>query len=93
MCAACLGKDGYITQIAGYGTDDDDTNPHFVSWAIFEIVWGKTPNRSAGEEEDLTRSGMSMNRVCFYHVNQGHIGRAGAMCGGDCNDVLGVCPI
>ena len=36
MCAARLGKDGYITQIAGYSTDDDDddddddTNPRFV---------------------------------------------------------------
>ena len=67
MCAARLGKDGYITQIAGYSTDDDDTNPRFVSWAIFEIVWGKTLNRSTGEEEDLTRSRMSMNRVCVYH--------------------------
>ena len=46
MCAARLGKDGYITQIAGYSTDDDDdTNPRFASWAIFEIVWGKTLNR------------------------------------------------
>ena len=81
MCAARLGKDGYITQIAGYSTEDDDTNPRFVSWAIFEIVWGKTLNRSTGEEEDLTRSRMSMNRVCVYHVSQGRIGRAAAMCG------------
>ena len=65
MCAARLGKDRYITHIACYSSDDDDTNPRFVSWAIFEIVWGKTLNRSTGEEEDLTRSRMSMNRVAF----------------------------
>ena len=41
MRAARLGKDGYITQIAGYSTEDDDTNPRFVSWAIFEITWEK----------------------------------------------------
>ena len=64
MCAARRGKDEYITQIAGYSTDDNDTNPRFVSWAIFEIVWGKTHNRSTDEEEDLTRSRMKMNRVC-----------------------------
>ena len=81
MCAARLGKDGYITQIAGYSTEDDDTNPPFLSWAIFEIVWGKTLNRSTREEEDLTRSRMKMNRVCVYHVNQSHISRAAAMCG------------
>ena len=80
MCAARLGKDGYITQIAGNSTGDD-TNLRFVSWAMFEIVWGKTLNRSTGEEEDVTRSRMSMNRVRVYHVNQGHIGRAAAMCG------------
>ena len=81
MCAARLGKDGYITQIAGYSTDDDDTKPRFVSWAIFEIVWGKTLNRSTNEEEPLTRARMFMNRVCVYHVGQNHVSRAAAMCG------------
>ena len=81
MCAARLGKDGYITQIAGYSTDDEDTKPRFVSWAIFEIVWGKTFNRSTNEEEPLSRARMTMNRVCMYHVRQNHISRAAAMCG------------
>ena len=81
MCAARLGKDGYICQIAGYSTSDDDTKPRFVSWAIFEILWGKTRNRDTGATEDLTRSRMDMTRVCIYHVNQHHIGRAAAMCG------------
>ena len=81
MCAARLGKDGYICQIAGYSTSDDDTKPRFVSWAIFEILWGKTRNRDTGATEDLTRSGMDMTRVCIYHGNQHHIGSAAAMCG------------
>ena len=59
----------------------EDTNPRCVSWAIFKIVWGKTLNRTTDEEEDLTRSRMSMNRVCVQHVHQSHISRAAAMCG------------
>ena len=37
MVAARLGKDGYIKQIAGYHTDDNDTRVRQVSWAIFEV--------------------------------------------------------
>ena len=81
MCAARLGKDGYINQIAGYSTNDEDVSPRFVSWAIFEILWGKTRNRDTNEIEDLTRSRMAMTRVCIYHVNQSHTSRAAAMCG------------
>ena len=81
MCAARLGKDGYIKQIAGYSTDDKDTKPRFVSWAIFEIVWGKTISRSTNEEEPLARARMTMNRVCIYHVGQNHVSCAAAMCG------------
>ena len=47
----------------------------------FEILWGKMKNRDTGATEDLTRSRMDMTRVCIYHVNQHHIGRAAAMCG------------
>ena len=47
----------------------------------FEIMWGKTFNRTTDEEEDLIRSRMSMTRVCIYHVNQSHISRAAAICG------------
>ena len=81
MCAARIGKDGYVKQIAGYSTSDDDVKPRFVSWAIFEVSWGKTKNRTTGEIEDLTRARVNMTRVCIYHVNQHHIGRAAAMCG------------
>ena len=81
LCAARIGKDGYVKQSAGYCTSDDDVRPRFVSWAIFEVSWGQTKNRTTGEKEDLTRARMNMTRVCIYHVNQHHIGRAAAMCG------------
>ena len=55
MVAARIGKNGSVRQIAGYQTDPNDTRPRFVSWAIFEIVWGTTLNRQTGEEEKLTR--------------------------------------
>ena len=68
MVAARIGRNGSVRQIAGYQTDPNDTRPRFVSWAIFEIVWGTTLNRQTGEEETLTRGRMSMHRVCVYHV-------------------------
>ena len=81
MVAAGIGKNGCVKQIAGYNTDPNDTRARFVSWAIFEIVWGTTLNRSTGEEENLTRGRMSMHRVCVYHVRQEHIRRAASLCG------------
>ena len=70
MVAARLGKDGYIKQIAGYHTDDNDTRVRQVSWAIFEVSWGKTKDRDTDEIVDLTRARMRMTRVCVYHVGQ-----------------------
>ena len=61
--------------------DTDDVKPRFISWAIFEVSWGKTKKRTTDEIDDLTRARMNMTRVCIYHVNQHHIGRAAAMCG------------
>ena len=90
MCAARLGKDGYIQQVAGYCTNDEDVNPRFVSWAIFEFLWGKARNRDTNEIEDLTRSRMEMTRVCIYHVNQNHITRAAAMWRSDRDHELGM---
>ena len=81
MVAARIGKNGSVRQIAGYKTDPNDTGPRFVSWAIFEIVWGTTLNSHTEEEEKLTRGRMSMHRVCVYHVGQDHISRAAALCG------------
>ena len=70
MVAARIGKDGYIRQIAGYHTDDNDTRVRQVSWAIFEVSWGKTKDRDTDEIVDLTRARMKMTRVCVYHVGQ-----------------------
>ena len=53
MCAARLGRDGCITQIAGYSTDDDDddddddTKLRFVSWA--------TISKSSGERHSTVQ--------------------------------------
>ena len=66
MVAARIGKEGYIKQIAGYCTDENDTRVSQVSWAIFEVSWGKTKHRDTDEIEDLTRSSMKMTRVCVY---------------------------
>ena len=49
MVAARIGKEGYIKQIAGYCTDENDTRIRQVSCAIFEVYWGRpsivTPRR------------------------------------------------
>ena len=65
MVAARIGKEGYIRQIAGYNTNEDDTRIRYVSWAIFEIPWGKTKHRDTQIEEPLTRARMKMTRVCI----------------------------
>ena len=41
-----------------------------VSWAIFEVSWGKAKDRDTDEIVDLTRARMKMTRVCVYHVGQ-----------------------
>ena len=66
MVAARIGKDGDIRQIAGYHTDDNDTRVRQVSWAIFEVSWGKTKDRDTDEIVDLTRARMKMTRVCAF---------------------------
>ena len=73
MVAARVGKDGYVRQIAGYNTGENDTRARYVSWAIFEIVWGTTVHRETGEEEPLSRARMEMCRVCVYHVGQKYV--------------------
>ena len=70
MVAARIGKDGSIRQIAGYHTDDNDTRVRQVSWAIFEVSWGKTKDRDTDKIIDLTRARMKMTRVCVFHVGQ-----------------------
>ena len=70
MVAARIGKEGYVKQIAGYNTQEEDTRVRQVSWAIFEVFWGETNHRDTQEIEDLTRARMKMTRVCVYHVGQ-----------------------
>ena len=79
MVAARVGRDGYVRKIAGYKTGEDDTRARYVSWAIFEILWGTALNRDTEEEEPPTRARMSMCRVCVcvcvYHVGQENISK------------------
>ena len=70
MVAARIGKEGYIKQIAGYCTDGNDIRVRQVSWAIFEVYWGKTKHRDTEEIEYLTRARMRMTRVCVFHAGQ-----------------------
>ena len=64
LVAAHLGKEGYVRRIAGFHASEDDTRVRYVSWAIFEVYWGKTQHRGTEIEEPLTRSRMNMCRVC-----------------------------
>ena len=81
LCAARLGTNGYVKQIAGYNVSKEDTQPRYVSYAIFEVKWGTTRHRSSQEEEPLRRARMEMTRVCVYHVSQYNIGKSQAVCG------------
>jgi hypothetical protein len=81
MVAARVGKDGYVRQISGYKTSEEDTRPRYVSWAICEILWGTALNRDTHQEEPLTRGRMSMRRVCVYHVGQENISKSHGICG------------
>ena len=58
------------SKLLDYHTDDNDTRVRQVSWAIFEVSWGKTKDRDTDEIVDLTRARMRMTRVCVYHVGQ-----------------------
>ena len=81
LCAARLGRNGSVTQIAGYNVGKEDTQPRYISWAIFEVKWGTTKDRSTHEEEPLTRARMAMTRVCVYHVSQFYVGKSQAIVG------------
>ena len=72
--AARIGKEGYIKQISGYNTSEDDLCIRRVSCAIFEVSWGKTKHRDTQEIEDLSRARMKMTRVCVHHFGQKHVG-------------------
>ena len=82
MVAARAGRDGYVRQIAGYKTGEDDTRARYVSWAIFEILWGTALNRDTDEEEPLTRARMSMCHVCVSITSdKKNISKSQGICG------------
>ena len=62
MVAARVGKDGHVRQIPGYNSSEDDKRVRYVSWAIFEVEWGKTKNRDSGEEGPPTRARMNSDK-------------------------------
>ena len=86
-CMARLGVDGKIRQIAGPNEEKSEdiwNGPkRRISWAIFEITWGKAIPRGAfavsttgyfsrddpQDYEEMTRARMSTTRVCVYHVD------------------------
>ena len=80
MRAARIGKDRYVHQIAGYKEHEKDTNRRYVSWAIFEVCFGKTLDR-AEEEQPLTRGKLEVVRVCVYHVDNNASADATSMTG------------
>ena len=80
MVAARIGKGGYIRQIAGHNTSEDDTRIRYVSWAIFEIYWGITktmryrdwgaPHKSSNEDDMrvcIPRRTKACRRFSRYH--------------------------
>ena len=83
MVAARVGKEGYVKQIAGYCERENDTRVRQVSWAIFEVYWGKTKHRDTEDIIDLTRARMKMTRVCVcvYHVGQEYASKSAGIVG------------
>ena len=81
MCAARLGQNGSIRQIAGPSTGQSDTRERYVSWAIFEIVFGVSINRQTQQQEPLTRAQMKTCRVYIYHVDQKRVSSSASVAG------------
>ena len=81
MCAARVGKDGYVKRIAGPHSDHKDMKPRFVSWAIFEINFGRTLGKETQYETFLQRSRMNTIRVCVYHVSNTRISKSPGITG------------
>ena len=70
MVAARVGRDGYVRQIAGCKTGEDDTRARYVPWAIFEIcgeqLWTETPKkRSPPLEQGCPCVVCACVRVCL----------------------------
>ena len=98
-CLARLGVDGSIRQIAGpneKSSEDIWNGPkRRVSFAIFEITWGKAIPRGAfsvsttgyfsrddpQDYEEMTRARMTTTRVCVYHVDHDSAGKSHSITG------------
>ena len=98
-CMARLGVGGNIRQIAGSNEENSadiwNSPKRRVSFAIFEIIWGKAIPRGAfavsttgyfsrddpQEYEEMTRARMSTTRVCVYHIDHDSVGKTHAITG------------
>ena len=80
MCAARVGRNGTVRQIAGYKEPEGDTKRRYVSWAIFEICFGETLDRE-GAVTPLARGRFEDVRVCIYHVDNNAISNSTAVTG------------
>ena len=98
-CLARLGVNGSIRQIAGPNekSDEDIWNgpKRHVSFAIYEINWGKAIPRGAfavsssgyfsredpQDYEEMTRARMTTTRVCIYHVDNAEAGKSHSITG------------
>ena len=98
-CLARLGVGGSVRQIGGPNEKNQDdvwNGPkRRVSFAIFEIVWGKAIPRGAyaasergyfsreepQDYEDMCRARMTTARVCIYHVDNVEAGKAHSITG------------
>ena len=98
-CLATLGVEGHIKQIAGPNEQSSgeiwNGPKRRVSFAIFEVTWGKSIPRGAfavsssgyfsredpQDYEEMTRARMSVTRVCVYHIDNVDAGKSHSITG------------
>lgn len=81
MCCARVGKSGYVKRIGGFHYDPIDAKVRNVSYAIFEICFGRTRDESTQYETMLNRARMNTIRVCIYHVQNALVSKSPAVTG------------
>ena len=69
-----------VSMIGLIMSTQEDTKARYVSWAIFEVKFGKTLDRSTSQEVDMTRSRMKTVRVCVFHIGHKNIKMSGNVC-------------
>ena len=110
-CLARIGVEGSIKQIAGPNEENSEAIWNVpirrVSFAIFEINWGKCIPRGAfaasstgyfsreepQEYDPMMRARMTSTRVCIYHVNNVEAGKARSITGECFAEMLYECVI